>query len=87
MRFAIALLMAFGFIAGAAISEPGFIGDVASVVSAQEPSTPIDVTIDTDGDSAWWANPVWLGLGVVALLALIAIVVAASRGGTTVVKD
>lgn len=86
MRFVIALLMALGLMVGAAISEPGLVGDGAYVVSAQQPTGQIDVDIDTDGD-AWWANPVWIGIGVVGLLALIAIIVAASRGGTTVVKD
>ena len=87
MRFVIALLMAFGLIAGAAISEPSLFGDGGYVVSAQQPTGQIDVDIDAGGDDAWWANPIWIGVGVVALIALIALIVAASRGGTTVVKD
>jgi hypothetical protein len=52
---------------------------------------PPDVDIDiaertVSGD--WWANPVWIGVGIVALILLIVIVALATKGGgTTVVKD
>ena len=53
-----------------------------------QPSGQLNVDINTrhsGGD--WWANPVWIGGGVIALIVLIAIVAMASRGGTTVVKS
>src|SRR5262245_12951156 len=54
----------------------------------QEPSGQINVDIDTHrSSSAWWANPMWIGIGAVALIALVAVIIAASRGGgTTVVR-
>jgi len=84
MRFLVALLLAFGLV-GTVASVPDIVG-VDQVVSAQQPTAQLDVDIDTGGD-AWWTNPIWIAVGVVALIALIAIIVAASRGGTTVVKD
>jgi hypothetical protein len=54
----------------------------------EEPRGQINVDIDTHrSSSVWWTNPLWIGLGVVALIAVIAVIVAASRGGgTTVVR-
>jgi len=53
-----------------------------------EPRGQINVDINTHrSSSVWWANPIWIGIGAVAVIALIAIIIAASRGsGTTVVK-
>ena len=87
MRFVIALLLAFGLVASAAVSVPGVLADSSYVVAAQQPSGQIDIDVDTGGGGAWWTNPVWIGIGLVAFIALIAIIMAASRGGTTVVKD
>jgi hypothetical protein len=89
MRFTIALLMTLGLAASAAVSVPAVMDDGSYLVAAaQQPSGELEVEIGTDaGGGAWWTNPVWIGIGVVALIALIAIIVAASRGGTTVVKD
>jgi len=53
-----------------------------------EPRGQINVDINTHkSSSAWWTNPIWIGIGAVAFIALLAIIIAASRGsGTTVVK-
>jgi hypothetical protein len=52
------------------------------------PSGEIDVDITTTTtDADWWANPVWIGIGAVALLLIVVLIVMASRGGTTVVKE
>ena len=55
---------------------------------APEPRGQVNVDINTHQSSgAWWMSPLWIGIGAVAVLALIAIIIAASRGsGTTVVK-
>jgi hypothetical protein len=52
------------------------------------PSGEIDVDITTTSDGGdWYANPVWIGIGAVALLLIVVLVVMASRGGTTVIKE
>lgn len=88
MRFVIMLLLAFGLVGAAAVDVP-LIGDGLSVVAAQQPSGQIEVDIDTDrGGGTWYASPVWIAIGAIAVIALIAFLVAAMRGGgTTVVKD
>lgn len=88
MRFVIALLMVFGLVASASVAVPVVAADSGYVAAAaaQQPTGELDVDIAVD-DGEWYANPVWIGIGIVALIALIAIIVAASRGGTTVVKD
>lgn len=88
MRFVIALLMVFGLVAASAELVPSLGLDGSFVVAAQQPSGQIDVDVNAGGDSDWWASPMWIGIGVVALIAVIALIVAAARGGgTTVVKD
>lgn len=48
----------------------------------------INVEINKGGGSkAWYANPVWIAIGGLALLVLIVLIVMAAKGsGTTVVK-
>jgi hypothetical protein len=56
--------------------------DVSAKVSAP------DIDVDSgDGGGAWYVNPVWVVVGLLAVGILVALIVAASRGGgTTVVK-
>lgn len=55
---------------------------------AAHPADAHDVDMDMHETSGWPVSPVWLGIGAVLLIAVIALVVASSRGGsTTVVKD
>jgi len=37
----------------------------------------------------WYANPIWIGIGILALIVILLLVVLAARGGggTTIVKD
>jgi len=47
----------------------------------------VDVDV-ADNDAAWYVSPTWIVIGVLAVGVLVAIIVAASRGGgTTVIKD
>lgn len=87
MRFTIALLIGLGLVASASVVVPTVIDGSSVVAAMQQPSGQLEVDITTDSGGAWWTNPVWIGIGVVAVIALIAIIIAASRGGTTVVKD
>jgi hypothetical protein len=55
---------------------------------AQQPTGQLDVDINTTGGGAWYADPVWLAIGAVALIVVIAIIAMVARGGgTTVIKD
>jgi hypothetical protein len=60
----------------------------------QQPTKEFKVDIDINrGDSGarvWYANPIWIAIGGVALVLFIALIVMASRGGsagTTIVKE
>ena len=67
----------------------------ATVESPQEvpkeaPKAQIDIDINKGGGGrAWYANPMWIAIGGIALVVLILLVVTASRGGgggTTIVR-
>jgi hypothetical protein len=59
----------------------------ATVLTQPDLPAQVDVDIDTDG-GAWYASPVWLAIGGLAVLIVIVLLVLATRsGGTTVVKD
>ena len=93
MRYMIALLAVLGFaMAGAAapmVAATADSGYTLTVDNQQQPSGRLEVDIDTDSDGgAWYASPVWIAIGAVALVVLILLVVMATRGGgTTIVKE
>jgi hypothetical protein len=61
----------------------------ASLSVVQEPAKgEVDVNLDVDDSGAWYANPFWIVLGVVALVVVVLLVALAGRGGgdTTVVR-
>lgn len=92
MRHLIAFLVVVGLAAAGATPVPAVAADSASVLAdAQQPGgggiPDIDITV-TEGGAESWANPVWIGVGIVALILLIVIVALATRGGgTTIIKD
>lgn len=56
----------------------------------QEVPKDVDVNITTESETTtWYANPVWIAIGVLALLVVVVLVAMAMRGsgGTTVVRD
>jgi hypothetical protein len=103
MRLLVALLAVLGLAAAGAAFAPTVGGNGGSVLALEQPEAPgptpstqpaptpqidVDVTERTvAGD--WWADPVWIGVGIVTMILLIVIVAIATRGGgsTTVVKD
>lgn len=93
MRFVIALLVAFGLAAGAAtpaLAGAADSGYSMSLDQQQAPSGQLDVDINTnEGGGAWYMSPLWIGVGLLALVLLIVLIAAATRGGggTTVIKD
>ncbi|MGH7520894.1 MAG: hypothetical protein ACREMI_06420 [Gemmatimonadales bacterium] len=46
----------------------------------------IDVKISDDKGGAWYTNPVWIAIGIIALVLIIALIAMAGRRDTTVVK-
>jgi hypothetical protein len=97
MRFLIALLAVLGLAAAGPVLAPLAAASSSYDLALQQqpgggaPSGQIDIDITerSVGGGDWWANPVWIGVGIVALILLIVIVALATRGGggTTVVKD
>jgi len=66
----------------------------AHVYALQQPAVPdktIDINVNTGrGGGRWYANPVWIGIGVLGVVVILLLVVMAARGGgggTTIVKD
>ena len=46
----------------------------------------LEVNINDNKGGAWYTNPVWVAIGIIALVLIIALIVMAGRRGTTVVK-
>ena len=87
----VALVMSVGLLAApilAAAPLPATTAfDTQQSQPVQPPSGSIDVNIDTDEGGAWYTSPIWIAIGVVALVLIIALIVMAGRGGgTTVVR-
>ncbi len=64
---------------------------VAAVVTQSQPPTPVNVDIKLgDGRTVWYANPVWIVVGLLAVVVLGLVIGMAARGGggegTTIVK-
>jgi hypothetical protein len=69
-----------------------------AVVALQQPSggaapaqpsgkIDVDINVNRGGGGRWYANPMWIAIGALAVIVLIALIVMAGRGGgTTVVK-
>ena len=63
---------------------------VVALAQGQPAQGKLDVNINThsSGGGIWWQNPVWIAIGVMALILLVLIISMISRGGgTTVIKD
>ena len=72
----------------------------ATVVALQQPSgggaapaqpggkLDVDINVNHHSGGRWYANPVWIAIGALALIVLIVLIVMAARGGgTTVIRD
>jgi len=60
-----------------------------SALSAQDsPARGVNIDINVHHGGRWYANPVYIGLGALALIVLVLLIVMAARGGgTTVIKE
>ena len=88
MRLAVALLALLGLAAAGNLATPALAAaDTGYVLAmAQQPGQySIDIDVNS-ADAAWWTNPLWIGIGVVALVLLVVIIALAVRGGATVIK-
>ena len=90
MRLAIALLALLGLAAAANLVTPSLAtADSGYVLAiAQQPGqSSIDIDVNS-ADATWWTNPLWIGIGVVALVLLAVIIALAIKGGgATVIKE
>jgi len=72
----------------------------ATVVALHQPSSgsaapaqpcgklDVDINVNHHSGGRWYANPVWIAIGALALIVLIVLIVMAARGGgTTVIRD
>ena len=90
MRLAIALLALLSLSAAGNLATPALAAADSGYVLAMA-QQPGQSSIDNDvnsADATWWTNPLWIGIGVVALVLLVVIIALAVRGdGTTVIKE
>ena len=63
------------------------VASIDQVTAFQGQGPDIKVDINTDRGGAWYTNPVWIAIGVIALIVIVMLIVMASKsGGTTVVR-
>jgi hypothetical protein len=92
MRTVLALVVWCAIASGLSVSTHESIGALAPTVTAtavaQQPSLDVDVDINKGDNRAWYASPVWVAIGGLAVMLMIVLLILAFRGGgTTVVKD
>lgn len=84
-------LPAVNGVGGAAMPPIGAVA-VLDAQTAQPPAQQqplINVEVKRGGGGAWYQNPVWVAIGVIAAVLVILLIVVAARGGgggTTVVR-
>lgn len=90
LSLAFAVMVAFAAPAHAAHAQKTVpsLQTSAPVYALQIPDKKIEITIG-DKDAHWYRSPVWIAIGVLALIVLVLLIVIATRGGggTTIVRD
>ena len=75
MRLAIALLALLGSCSGNPATPALAAADSGYVLAMAQQPGQYSIDIDVNGaDAAWWTNPLWIGIGVVALVLLVVII-------------
>jgi hypothetical protein len=96
MKSIFAVLAALSLMIGSASAAPVLTmaaADHAASLNVDQGQPPaggqLDVDIDlNEGGGAWYTSPVWIAIGIVALILFIALIAAVARGGgTTVIKE
>jgi hypothetical protein len=89
----IAFAVVFGVMSRAPLEAQGLrVGAIGSTVAyAQDQAAgklSVDINVNKgEGGNRWYANPMWIAIGGLALLLVLVLIVMVSRGGgTTVVK-
>jgi hypothetical protein len=89
----IAFAVVFGVMSRTPLEAQGLrVGVVGSTVAyAQDQAAgklSVDINVNKgEGSNRWYANPMWIAIGGLALLLVLVLIVMVSRGGgTTVVK-
>jgi hypothetical protein len=62
----------------------------APLFALQIPDKKIEITVGDGGHAAWYHNPVWVAIGILAAVLIVLLVVLAARSGggtTTILKD
>jgi len=63
----------------------------ATSLEIQDPpkDVNVDINVNRSGGPVWYRSPVWIAIGVLALVVLLLVIVLATRGGggTTIVRD
>jgi len=59
------------------------------LLALQVADKKIEITVGSTGHGHWYANPMWIAIGAIAVIVVLLLVVLAARGGggTTIVKD
>ena len=88
------LSLAFAFLVSAAV--PAYVAASSIVrvspmvvaLQAQEPTKSIEINVNDHGGRVWYRNPVWIAIGVIALVVLVLVVALIARGGgPTIIKE
>jgi len=68
---------------------PSMSAATSSVYALQIPDKKIEITVgDRGGGVRWYRSPVWIAIGVLAVVVVLLMIVLIARGGgTTIVKD
>jgi hypothetical protein len=85
MRFLTASLALIAVLCLGSIAMPAL-----ALAQGQPAQGKLDININTHsgGGGVWWQSPVWIAIGVIALVLFIMLIVMATRGGgTTVIKE
>jgi hypothetical protein len=60
---------------------------VAALTVATVQDAKIDISVNEKRGGAWYTNPVWIAIGIIALVLIIVLIAMAGRGrDTTVIK-
>ena len=89
MRTFFALVVAVTLVGAPAVAGAAMAAPATLELEQQTPPQPPDLRVDVDADEggAWYTSPLWIAIGVIAVVLIIALAVMAGRGGgTTVVR-